>query len=216
MATPTEHTVRAHDGGTVTLRRTYGRGLAIRLFCTECLGWDTHPKHCTGTTCPLYPYRDLMAYGIASIHLVGNLGHAPSLKEVNGAKVAEFSLAVNRGRKGEEKTDWYRLTLWRGLAEIAEKYLAKGSPIYAEGELALREYQGRDGTTKFAADVNVSRLAMLGSKPDGEPGQDRTRDPQEAPGSTNGTHSSEQPASGADGDPGPSRAPGEDDDDLPF
>ena len=49
------HTVRAKDGGKITLR--YGRKLAIRLFCTECLGWEDNPRDCTAPLCPLYPFR---------------------------------------------------------------------------------------------------------------------------------------------------------------
>jgi hypothetical protein len=49
------HTVRTRDGGKITLK--YGRKLAIRLFCTECLGWEDNPKDCTAPLCPLYPFR---------------------------------------------------------------------------------------------------------------------------------------------------------------
>lgn len=52
-----QHTVRTRDGGTVTL--TVNRGAAIKLMCTECLGWDTHPRDCTAKLCPLYPFRGL-------------------------------------------------------------------------------------------------------------------------------------------------------------
>jgi single-strand DNA-binding protein len=153
-----------------------------------------------------------MARGISTVHLIGNLGHDPSIKDVSGAKVAEFSLAVNRGKRGEEHTDWYRLSLWRGLADIAEQYLGKGSPVYVEGELTLRAYTGRDGKERTSADVNVSRLAMLGSA------EDRARGPQEAPGAANGSAGGDTtPPPREEGDPGPSREPGDDvADDLPF
>lgn len=54
---PVSHTVRTKTGGTVTLNIT--RGKAIKMFCTECLGWETHPNECTSPLCPLYPYRGL-------------------------------------------------------------------------------------------------------------------------------------------------------------
>ena len=53
---PQKHTVRTRDGGTITLS-VFTRGKAIKVFCTECMGWDMHPKECTDPHCPLYPYR---------------------------------------------------------------------------------------------------------------------------------------------------------------
>jgi single-strand DNA-binding protein len=116
-----------------------------------------------------------MARGEATVHLIGNLGHKPSIKDAKGVKVAEVSLAVNRGKRGEEHTDWFRLSLWRGLADVAEQYLDKGSPVYVSGELSLREYTGRDGKERTSAEVNVQRLVMLGDgskRDDAGPGDD--------------------------------------------
>lgn len=50
-----KHTIRTQDGGTITL--DYARSQAIKLHCTECLGWETHPQKCTATLCPLFPFR---------------------------------------------------------------------------------------------------------------------------------------------------------------
>jgi hypothetical protein len=75
------HTVRTRDGGKITLK--YGRKLAIRLFCTECLGWEDNPKDCTATLCPLYPFR---AGTMASLR-----GHGGKAKNVE-----DYGMAVAR------------------------------------------------------------------------------------------------------------------------
>ena len=57
MVAPNCHTIHSRDGGTVTLQRAYTARLAIRLFCTKCLGWEDHPRDCTDPLCELFPYR---------------------------------------------------------------------------------------------------------------------------------------------------------------
>ena len=161
-----------------------------------------------------------MARGSATIHVIGYLGSDPHLKDANGTPVAEVSVAVNVGKKDAPRTNWYRLSIWGPQAERAKDWLRKGSLVHAVGDLDLREYQGRDGADRTSADVRVSRWDSLDAKQaDGEGGQDRARTPETARQGANGTQSSYQPQGAADGDPGPSREPGEeaaDDADLPF
>ena len=105
------------------------------------------------------------------IILIGHLGRDPELQVTpDGTPVTKFSVAVNRYSKtssGErrEETDWYNISAWRGLAEIAEKYLHKGSKVYIEGRLAPRKYTDRNGVQQTSLDVTATEMQMLDSKP---------------------------------------------------
>lgn len=110
--------------------------------------------------------------GVNKVILVGNLGRDPEVRTLeNGVKVARFTLATTESYRdrntGEkiENTEWHNLVLWRGLAEISEKYLKKGSQIYAEGKLRSSSYQDKDNITRYRTDIVVDNLNMLGGKP---------------------------------------------------
>ena len=111
--------------------------------------------------------------GVNKVILVGNLGKDPEVRSLEGGrKVANLSLATSetfKDREGnrQERTEWHRLTVWGPLAEVAEKYLRKGSQIYAEGKLRTREYE-QDGQKKYATDVMVDTFTMLGSRGDNQ------------------------------------------------
>ena len=104
------------------------------------------------------------------VQLIGNLGNAPEVKNTeNGKKLARFSMATNetyRGRTGEKVTEttWHNVVAWGKVAEIAEKYLNKGSEIAVEGKLINRSYTDKDGNKKYITEVQVNELLMLGSK----------------------------------------------------
>lgn len=103
-----------------------------------------------------------------SVRLTGRLGAAPELRELDDDKrVAKISLATNYYRKngkGEtvQETHWHQLVLWNRQAEIAEKYLDKGSQIAIEGRLANRFYTDQDGVKRFITEVIVSEMMLLG------------------------------------------------------
>ena len=105
------------------------------------------------------------------IILIGRLGKDPELQVTpDGTPVTKFSLAVNRYSKSgsgerKEETDWYNVSAWRGLAEISEKYLHKGSKVYIEGRLSQRKYTGNDGIQRTSIDVTVTEMEMLDPKP---------------------------------------------------
>ncbi|MFT5724262.1 MAG: single-strand DNA-binding protein [Bacteroidia bacterium] len=105
-----------------------------------------------------------------SVRLVGHLGNTPEVKEVaNGKKVAKISLATNESFKkstGEQvtETQWHNLVAWGKTAEIAEKYLAKGQEICVEGRLNNRKWEDPEGNTKYATEVVVNELLMVGKK----------------------------------------------------
>ena len=104
------------------------------------------------------------------VQLIGNLGNAPEVKTTeNGKKLARFSVATNesyRNASGEKVTEttWHNLVAWGKVAEIAEKYLNKGSEIAIEGKLINRSYTDKDGNKKYITEVQVNELLMLSSK----------------------------------------------------
>jgi single-strand DNA-binding protein len=104
------------------------------------------------------------------VQLIGNLGNAPEVKTTeSGKKLARFSVATNesyRNTKGEKVTEttWHNLVAWGKVADIAEKYLNKGSEIAIEGKLINRSYTDKDGNKKYITEIQVNELLMLGSK----------------------------------------------------
>jgi len=108
---------------------------------------------------------------VNKVILVGNLGADPEvINTTTGSVVAKVSLATTNRYKdkttGEfkEQTEWHRLIFWDQLAEIAGKWLKKGSPIYIEGKIQYGQYVGNDGITRYTTDIVVRELQMLGSK----------------------------------------------------
>ena len=104
------------------------------------------------------------------VQLIGNLGNAPEVKTTdNGKKLARFSVATSesyRNASGEKVTEttWHNLVAWGKVADIAEKYLNKGSEVAIEGKLINRSYTDKDGNKKYITEVQVNELLMLGSK----------------------------------------------------
>lgn len=107
--------------------------------------------------------------GVNKVILLGRLGKDPEVKHLqSGQTVANFSIATSESYKdknGEKKetTEWHNIVLWRGLAEVAEKYLHKGDLVYIEGKLTTRSWE-KDGVTRYVTEVLGSNLVMLGSK----------------------------------------------------
>jgi single-strand DNA-binding protein len=105
---------------------------------------------------------------VNKVILIGNLGKDPEIRRLeNGAVVATFSIATSESftdkNSGEKKeiTDWHDIVLWRGLAEIAEKYIRKGTKIYVEGKLKKRSWQDKEGNTKYNTEVIGEELTIL-------------------------------------------------------
>lgn len=103
------------------------------------------------------------------IILIGNLGRDPELRYTpQGDAVCNFSVAVNDKRRDkagdlQDFTTWFRITLWRKMAENASKYLTKGSPVYIEGRLKVDEWQDRDGKDRYTLDVTATEMQFIGS-----------------------------------------------------
>ncbi len=105
------------------------------------------------------------------VQLIGNLGNAPEVKNTEGGKkLVKFSLATNetyRNAKGEKvvETQWHNLIAWGKVADIAEKYLSKGSEVAIEGKLVNNNYMDKDGNKKYNTEVVVHELLLMGGKP---------------------------------------------------
>ncbi|MFZ1692929.1 MAG: single-stranded DNA-binding protein [Flavobacteriales bacterium] len=104
------------------------------------------------------------------VHLVGNLGFDPEVREIaKGRKVARLSVATHDSYKnasGERVTDtqWHTVVAWGQTAEMAERLLRKGSPVMLEGRLVHRSYEAKDGSKRYITEVVMSNFQLLPSK----------------------------------------------------
>ncbi len=109
-----------------------------------------------------------MARGVNKVILVGNLGSDPEVRYTqSGTAVANFNVATNesyKNREGElvEKTEWHRIVAWSRLAEICAEYLKKGEKVYIEGSLQTRQWEDKDGNTKYTTEIKAAEMMMLG------------------------------------------------------
>ena len=110
---------------------------------------------------------------INKVILVGNVGMDPEVRTLEtGVKVARVRLATTerifnrQTNETTEHTEWHTVTLWRGLAEVVDKYVRKGSQIYIEGRLRNREWE-RDGVKHYATEVVADDMKLLGRRSEG-------------------------------------------------
>lgn len=110
--------------------------------------------------------------GVNKATLIGNLGKEPDIQILEGnIPVAKFPLATTETYKDKSgrlvsQTEWHTIVLWRGLADLAQKYLHKGSLIYIEGRLRTRSWEDKDGLKKFATEIIGDNLIMLDKRMD--------------------------------------------------
>ncbi|GAB4313368.1 MAG: single-stranded DNA-binding protein [Bacteroidales bacterium] len=113
--------------------------------------------------------------GVNKVILIGNLGRDPETHTLeSGVKKVSFPLATTetyRNRNGErvDHTEWHNIVMWRNLADIAEKYLTKGSPVYIEGRIRTRSYE-QEGVKKYITEILADNMTML-SRGDGSRGE---------------------------------------------
>ena len=106
--------------------------------------------------------------GVNKVILIGNLGKDPEVKYLdNGVAVANLSLATSENYKNKDgekvtQTEWHDIVLWRGLAEVAEKYLKKGSSVYIEGKLRTNKWVDKDENIRYKTEILADKLTMLG------------------------------------------------------
>ncbi|WP_033563498.1 single-stranded DNA-binding protein [Sphingobacterium sp. SYP-B4668] len=120
--------------------------------------------------------------GINKVILVGHLGKDPEIRYLEGnVSVASFPLATsesfNKDGRKVEQTEWHNIVMWRGLADVAAKYLTKGRLVYIEGRLRTRTYEDKEGIRRYTTEVVAENFTLLGRKSDFEP-------PAQAPAST--------------------------------
>jgi len=111
---------------------------------------------------------------VNKVILIGNVGKDPDTRHLEGGNtVTKFSLAtseVYKNKTGEKitNTEWHNIVLWKGLAEIAEKYVKKGSQLYIEGRIRTRSYTDQEGNTKYTTEIIADSMQMLGKKAEGQ------------------------------------------------
>lgn len=173
-----------------------------------------------------------MSRSLNKAMLIGNLGSDPEIRSVgSGTRVASFSIATSenwQGRDGQqqEKTQWHRITVWGnpnqpdgGLVGVVERFLKKGERVFVEGQIEYRQYEDKEGVTKYATDIVVrpfnGTLMLLGGRESGGAGYDAGEAPRREPARSGGGRAAGPAAkkSEADYDDFPKL---DDDDDLPF
>jgi single-strand DNA-binding protein len=110
--------------------------------------------------------------GVNKVILVGHLGKDPEVRHLeNGVNVASFSLATtetitNKNGERQDLTEWHNIVVWRGLADVAEKYLKKGKQIYVEGKIRTRSWDDKEGVKRYTTEIVADSFTMLGKKED--------------------------------------------------
>ena len=108
--------------------------------------------------------------GLNRAEIIGNLGSDPEVRHTEGGvAVCTLSVASSerwKSRDGgtEEKTEWHRVTLWRGLAEIAEQHLSKGDAVYIAGSIRTKTWKDRDDIKRYTTEIEARELIMIGNK----------------------------------------------------
>jgi len=117
-----------------------------------------------------------MSRSLNKVQIIGNLTQDPEVRQTpGGASVCSISVATNRqwtdqsGNK-QEKAEFHNVVLWRGLADIAGKYLAKGRRVYIEGRLETRSWDGQDGQKRYRTEIVGDNMIMLDSRGAGNDG----------------------------------------------
>ena len=119
-----------------------------------------------------------MSRSLNKVMLMGNLGNDPEVRSTpGGGRVASFSLATSRAWNDQagvkqEKTEWHKCIAWnqgtQKLADVVEQYCKKGKPVYVEGQIEYRQWQDKEGQTRYSTEIRVRELILLGGRGDGE------------------------------------------------
>ncbi len=154
---------------------------------------------------------------VNKVILIGNVGADPEIRTLdNGTKVARVRLATTerfrdrQTQENKEHTEWHTVTLWRNLADVADRFVRKGSQIYVEGALRSREWTDKEGAKRYGIEIVANELKLLGRRPEGGVAPlDGTSYGNQGAYSSGGSYSAppSQPAP---------QGPADDIDDLPF
>lgn len=116
--------------------------------------------------------------------IIGHVGKDPEVRYLDsGIPVATITLATTEkgytlanGTTVPDRTEWHNVIAWRGLAEIAEKYIKKGSQLYVEGKITNRKWE-KDGITRYTTEIVADKIELLGKKPEGQQPAQNTQQP---------------------------------------
>lgn len=156
---------------------------------------------------------------INKVILVGNVGGDPEVRTTeSGVKVARIRLATSERytdkQSGERKelTEWHTITLWRGLADVVDRYVHKGSQLYIEGRLRTREWTDTNNIKRYTTEILADNMQLLGSRGDGQSAAPAAAQPAQPA----YQQPAAQPAQPAYQQPASIPAVQDDPDDLPF
>ena len=172
---------------------------------------------------------------VNKVILVGNVGKDPETRYLDeSTAITKFPLATSetyKNRNGERvsNTEWHNVVLWRGLAQVAEKYVKKGTQIYIEGRIKTRSYEDAEGNRKYITEIVGDQMQLLGRRPDdgSEAGVQGDAAQQAGTGQVSTPQVSQEQSQAPSADKGPSQSPSTDPgdpfdagdngpDDLPF
>ncbi len=161
---------------------------------------------------------------INKVILVGNVGADPEIRTLEtGTKVARVRLATTerifnrQTQETKEHTEWHTVVLWRGLADVADKYVRKGSQIYVEGPLRSNEWTDKDGIKRYGVEIVANDMKLLGRRPEGSGGgANYNQPPMSSYGSAPTTPTAPGATATAPQAPPSAPIPVDDPDDLPF
>ena len=112
---------------------------------------------------------------VNKVILVGNVGIDPEIRTTeSGVKVARVRLATTeryydrQTNEAKELTEWHTITLWRGLADVVDKYVRKGSQLYIEGRLRTREWTDKENIKRYATEIMADEMKLLGRRGDAQ------------------------------------------------
>lgn len=121
---------------------------------------------------------------VNKVILIGNVGMDPEIRTLeSGVKVARLRLATTerifdrQTNETKELTEWHTVTLWRGLADVADRFVHKGSQIYVEGSLRTREWTDRDNQKRTSVEIVANDMKLLGRRSDGSGQQQYAQQP---------------------------------------
>ncbi|MBW6535457.1 MAG: single-stranded DNA-binding protein [Mariniphaga sp.] len=117
---------------------------------------------------------------VNKVILVGNVGKDPEIRHLDsGVAVANFPLATSESyiaKNGDkvETTEWHNIVVWRGLADVTEKYVTKGRQLYIEGKIRTRSWDDKEGNKRYTTEIVADVLQLLGSRPDNQQGENNS------------------------------------------
>ena len=168
---------------------------------------------------------------INKVILVGNVGLDPEVRSLeSGVKVARVRLATTerifdrQANETKELTEWHTVTLWRGLADVVDKYVRKGSQLYIEGSIRTREWTDKDNQKRYSTEILANDMKLLGRRSDNAASQQGSSMPSQQQGYGQSSYQQQQPSyqqpayqqPAATIAPATPQVPDDNPDDLPF